>query len=93
MTIAPPDVTGQRRIYGPRFAVGVDAKPAPPNPDLTIVAQPWGPTILPDQITTISPGQVGYQDLFSSLGPDGQPARGQYRGTFPPVVGTMPRGW
>jgi hypothetical protein len=56
-----------------------------------VVGQPWGPTVLPDQLITIAPGQIGYADLYSTLGPDGQPARAMNIGTYGQTVGATPR--
>lgn len=90
MTIPPPDVTGQRMTYGPRWAT---TQAPPPQPtDLRVVGAAWGPEILPDQLTQVLPGQTGYQDLFSTLDPTGAPARAMYTGTYhPPVIGALPR--
>lgn len=88
MGMPPPDVTGARFITGGHRAVQQQGPMS--TPDLTVVGNPWGPQVLPDSVTQILPGQVGYADLFSTLGPDGQPARGMNIGTYPPPTGALP---
>lgn len=90
---AVPDVTGAAvaPVVGPRFAFSPEQRGPMPTPDIMVVGQAWGPAVLPDAVVQISPTQVGYQDLFSTLGPDGQPARGMVLGTYAPTVGAMMR--
>lgn len=90
MGAAVPDVTGVHVVAGPRFAFSPAVRGPMPTPDLMVKGAAWGPAMLPDRVTLISPTQVGYADLFSTLGPDGLPARGMYTGTYAPTVGAMP---
>lgn len=90
MGMAVPDVTGAGR------AVFDDARftsisPPPPPAALAVVGQVWAPDQLPDQMITITPDRVGYQDLFTGLDPNGAPARVRYGGTYGTVVGAMMR--
>lgn len=65
--------------------------PAVADPNIVEVGTNWGPSHLPDQMITLTPGQIRYQDLFSSLGPNGEPARTIYPGSFGHTTGAMGR--
>lgn len=91
MGMAVPDHTGAHPTQSTaRFTVSAPMV----YPAHTIIGSLGGPSILPDQVVTISPDSVGYRDLFTSLDPGGGIGRGMYQGTFAaPVTGAMKLGY
>lgn len=62
---------------GPRFT-----RPAPAGFPLELVGTAGGVDHIPDGVITVKGGMITYEDLFTGLGPDGQPASHRIPGTF-----------
>lgn len=54
----------------------------PGGPDLRVVGTANGPTTAPDSVVRQVGGLITYEDLYTTLGPDGRPALAVLPGTF-----------
>lgn len=55
---------------------------APGGPDLRVVGTNNAPTMAPDSVVRQTGGLITYEDLYTTLGPDGKPALAVLPGTF-----------
>ena len=96
--IPVPDHTGQQNYngYGPGemyFSAPRAVRGPMPTPNLSVVADGYiAPHSLPDQMIEITAQGAQYTDLFTTLTPEGIPARGYYPGTFATTTGAMLKG-
>lgn len=93
--IAVPDHTGTQNYGGcdtgnAYFSMPISLRGPMPTPNLQVVANGYvTPQQLPDQMIQVTEQGAQYTDLFTTLTPEGIPAKGYYPGTFALTTGAM----
>jgi hypothetical protein len=92
MGAPPPDHTGgSAGVDATRYTQAQGPMPAPLTA-VAVVGTNWGPSQLPSHLVTVNPAYVGYQDLFTTLGPTGAPVAATVPGTFGHTTGALLKG-